>query len=385
MTHQQRTGAPAAQHTPRHLLHVFATFAVGGAQVRVCDLINHFGEKYKHTIVALDGDHSCRSRLRADLDVKCVTPDYDKRRPLATLRVFRRALRRLRPDVLLTYNWGAIEWGLVNWFGDSCPHLHAEDGFGPDEATGQKPRRVWARRVILSRARRIVVPSRLLEKIAREIWHFPASRVTYIPNGVNLEEYARHAAQPDPAASLLTWEGLTVGTVATLRKEKNLPRLLRVFVQATANRQGPPARLVIVGSGPEHAALSRLVAEEKLDDKVILLGHQNNPAATVRAFDVFALSSDTEQMPISILEAMAASLPVVGTDVGDVREMIAPENRPYLSPVADERQFAQNLEALLQDAALRADLGSKNRLRCEAQFDKNKMFAAYERLYDFAD
>jgi glycosyltransferase involved in cell wall biosynthesis len=382
MTDQQHPGAGHDGRAPKHLLHVFATFAVGGAQVRVCDLINHFGAKYKHTIVALDGDHACRRKLGPGADVRHVSLDYDKRQPLRTLGVFRRALNEIRPDLLLTYNWGAVEWGLVNLAARVCPHVHAEDGFGPDEAAGQKARRVWARRVALARAYRVVVPSRTLEKIARGVWRFPASRVIYIPNGVNLERYAPRAAQPDLPQLAALRPGLVVGTVATLRREKNIPRLMRVFTRATGN--APRTRLVIVGDGPEHAGLARQVAAERLSGRVHLLGHLDDPAAAIRAFDVFAISSDTEQMPISILEAMAAGLPVVGTDVGDIREMVAPANRAYLAPPADEARFEQNLTALLSDAALRDALGRANRERCAALFDKEAMFAAYGKLYDLA-
>jgi L-malate glycosyltransferase len=369
---------------PRHLLHVFSTFSVGGPQVRACDLINHFGRRYRHTILAMDGNYACRERLDAAAPVEFAPLEVNKREPLKNYARFARRLGEVRPDLLLTYNWGAVEWGLANLLARACPHVHAEDGFNPDEVGGQKRRRVWARRLFLARAHRVVVPSRTLEKIAREVWRFPASRVIYIPNGVNLEKYAPSAAQPDLPQLAALRPGLVVGTVATLRPEKNIPRLIRVFTRATGDAAIPQARLVIVGGGPEYAGLRRQVAAEKLGDRVHLLGHLDDPAAAIRAFDVFAISSDTEQMPISILEAMAAGLPVVGTDVGDLREMIAPANRAHLSPPGDEEGFRRNLAALLCDAALRRELGGENRRRCAALFDKAAMFAAYGKLYDLA-
>lgn len=367
--------------SPRHLLHVFATFAIGGAQVRVCDLINHFGPEFRHTIVALDGDHSCRAKLSANVDVNHVTIDYDKKKAFDSLRIFRRTLKEIKPDLLLTYNWGAIEWGLVNLFNRLCPHIHGEDGFGPDEAHGQKPRRIWARRAILARAHKIVVPSRTLERIALEIWHFPPSRVKYIPNGVDLAKYARHEIESE-SLSQMTDHSLIIGTVATLRKEKNIPRLVRVFLSATAKAKNFPAKLVIVGQGSEYESLRRLIEEQMIKDRVILLGQQDDPTATINTFDIFAISSDTEQMPLSVLEAMANSLPVVGTDVGDIKEMITSDNRRFLCPSSDEESFAQNLVELMTDEQLRTELGRQNRLRCEELFDKSKMFEAYRKLYN---
>jgi L-malate glycosyltransferase len=367
---------------PRHLLHVFSTFSVGGPQVRACDLINHFGRRYRHTILAMDGNYACRERLAAGAPVEFAPLEVNKGEPLKNYWRFARRLREVRPDLLLTYNWGAVEWGLVNLLTGVCPHVHAEDGFNPDEVRGQKRRRVWARRLFLARVRKVVVPSRTLEKIARTVWQFPASRVIYIPNGVDLEKYARRSTQPINSQLTARQQALTVGTVATLREEKNIPRLIRVFLRATARGAGRPAKLAIVGDGPEHGRLARQIEAENLSDQVSLLGHLDNPAGVMSAFDVFAISSDTEQMPLSILEAMASGLPVVGTDVGDIGEMVAPANRPYLAPATDEAGFARNLAALLADPDLRGQLGAQNRRRCAEMFDKREMFAAYGKLYD---
>ena len=90
---------------------------------------------------------------------------------LASVRSFRRALRRIRPDLLVTYNWGATEWALANAL-PLVRHVHIEDGFGPEEQAGQIARRVWLRRLFLRRAT-VMVPSRTLWRIATEIWRLP--------------------------------------------------------------------------------------------------------------------------------------------------------------------------------------------------------------------
>jgi len=364
---------------PKHLLHVFSTFGVGGPQVRACDLINHFGAKYRHTILAMDNDFSCRSKLSAEGCYEIVKIDVEKQQPLKNYRLFATMLRRLSPDLLLTYNWGAVEWGLINGLLRTCPHLHAEDGFGPEEAAGQKRRRIWARQVFLANARRIIVPSQTLRQIARQVWRFGEHKVCYVPNGIDIDLYARH--YPWPAVSQLAdCRGkLIIGTVATLRREKNLARLIRVFAHLPPSYD---ARLVIVGNGAEYAALKQQVAELRLEQRVRLLGHHNAPAEVLASFDIFAVSSDTEQMPLSVLEAMAAGLPVVGTAVGDIKAMVSPINQRFLSPVEDERAFQLHLEELLGNPAQRQELGRANQLRCREQFDKQRMFESYGRLYD---
>src|SRR5690606_11714470 len=96
---------------------------------------------------------------------------------------------------------------------------------------------------------------------------------------------------------------------------------------------------------------------------------------------VFALSSDTEQMPFSVLEAMASRLAVASTDVGDVRAMVAPQNASHVAG-RDARSLAACLGPLLTDAALRRELGAANRAKAERDYDQETMFQAYARLIE---
>ena len=101
-----------------------------------------------------------------------------------------KALRQLNPALLVTYNWGAIEWALAAAF-TNIPYIHVVDGFGPEEAERQLARRVWFRRLALARCSRVVVPSRTLYRLAKEVWRLPEERIVYIPNGVDPVRFAR--------------------------------------------------------------------------------------------------------------------------------------------------------------------------------------------------
>ncbi len=355
---------------PPLLLHVFATFAVGGPQMRFAALANQFGRRYRHIVVAMDEDYACSKRLVPELDVRCEHIAAAKGATLGNVRRFRRLLRGFAPDALVTYNWGSIEWAMAN-VPRLARHIHVEDGFGPEERAGQLRRRVLTRRLVLARSM-VVLPSRTLWRIATEVWRLDPRRVRYVPNGIDL---ARFVAGGRPAAAV---DGPVIGTVAALRAEKNLPRLLRAF-RLVADLL--PARLVIVGDGPERATLERFVVELGLDARVRFTGHIDDPSALYREFDIFALSSDTEQMPLSVIEAMAASLPIAATDVGDVGAMVAAENREFVTRL-DEAALARAIEVLARDPGLRARLGAANRAKAEAEFGQAAMIAAYGALFD---
>jgi glycosyltransferase involved in cell wall biosynthesis len=346
------------------LLSVFPTFAMGGAQMRFTTIANQLGDRFRHAIIAMNGEHAAAARLAASLSVSRPEVGIRKGDMAGNVRRFTRLLRQVRPHALVTHNWGSIEWAPAARLA-GIRHIHIEDGFGPEEGQRQLRRRVWTRRLLLRRAT-VVVPSRTLHAIATGIWKLP--QVRYIPNGIDLAAFAAAPARGEIPV---------IGTVAALRPEKNLARLLHAFQRAAASR---PARLVIAGDGPARAGLEALAGELGIADRVRFTGYVARPQTLYPGFDIVALSSDTEQMPMAVLEAMAAGLPVAATDVGDIRAMVAAENAPYLTRL-DPAALGDALGALLDDPALRARLGAANRARAEQEYDQAAMVAAYEALY----
>lgn len=357
---------------PKHLLHVFSTFGVGGPEVRSCNLINYFGNRYRHTIIAMDDNYECKSKLQQMTSVEFHPVVNDKSSLSNNLKTFISVLNKLKPDLLLTYNFGAVEWGAANAWVNRTPHFHWEEGFGPEEVTQQFKRRIYVRRIFLARTKKIVAVSRSLEKIAHNEWKFSPHKVAYIPNGVNLPKFSQSRGENID-------ETVVIGTVAKLRPEKNIARMIRCFAVAS---QDCKAKLVIVGAGTEAKALQALVTKLNISLKVEFTGYQNDPSEFVKSFDIMAISSDTEQMPIAVLEAMAAGCPVVGTDVGDIREMLAESNRSYLCAASDETAFTNNLKSLMSNKPLRNAIGADNLIRCAAYFDEQVMFEKYQNLYD---
>jgi glycosyltransferase involved in cell wall biosynthesis len=356
----------------KHLLHVFPTFAVGGSQMRFAQLAKLHGPRYRHTVIALDQNFDMASRL-SGLAIDYRKLQFDKRSPFTTWRLFRKTLHDIGPDVLLTYNWGAVEWALVNRVGPAVHHVHVEDGFGPEEAQTQLRRRVWARQLALAGRHTIVaLPSRNLERIALDVWSLPKGRVRHIPNGVNCARFAVSSSDRRQDGGKIV-----IGTVASLRREKNIARLINAFAAIAPQRES--LELVIVGDGAERSALEALANQCGVAGQVRFVGQSKQPEKWLSQMDIFALSSDTEQMPLSVLEAMAAGLPVVATAVGDVAQMVSEEGRFYVVPARDA-DFAQALSRLIDNRSAQRAIGQANELKARKNFDEDIMAARYAEI-----
>lgn len=361
------------------ILHLHSTFAAGGKELRSVRLINAFGPKVEHAIVSAEPE-----RMEAAQQILRQIPvTYPRNFPSlrgwptpARLQRLGRAMQGY--DLVLTYNWGAMDAVMAHTaFKDAFglpPLIHHEDGFNEDEQARLKPARNLYRKIALGRANGLVVPSETLEAIALEVWDQPLGRVKHIANGIDTKAFARKP-RPDALRGMIKRKGeFWVGTVAGLRKVKNLPRLVSVFAKLPDEWH-----LVIVGEGPEREAIRAAAEHHDIGHRVHLPGFVADPARYVGLFDIFAISSDSEQAPLSLIEAMAAGLPVAAMDVGDVAQMVAEPNCRFVHPSAEK--LSEGLRALAANADLRSELGRANREKARDRFDEKPMIAAYRRLY----
>lgn len=364
--------------TNLRILHCHSTFALGGKEARAVRLMNAFGEAARHTILsavpdALGARDAIAPGITADFPDNA--PSLEGKPSMARYRQMAQYMQRF--DLILTYNWGAMDAVMARrmFYKDVPPLVHHEDGFNADEVDRLNPKRNWFRRLGLPAAHALVVPSQTLEDIALDTWKQPRGRVRRIANGIDVAAYGKGTKTAIPGLKKARGE-IVIGTLAGLRAVKNLPMLVR------ATAQVPGARLVIVGEGPERETIFAEANHMGIAHRVILAGFMAEPHRYIGHFDIFALSSDSEQMPISLVEAMAAGLPVVSTDVGDVSNMVSAENRAFV--VRGEAALTRALQTLSADAALRTMLGKANRTKAAADYDEHAMIDRYRALYEDA-
>lgn len=367
---------------PVRILHCHSTFQLGGKEVRAVRLMNAFGAAAEHVVLSAVPD-ALGAREAIDPAVKVAFPGDEapslRGRPGAgRYAVLARYMAGF--DLVLSYNWGAMDVvGARRLFAGIRrlpPLIHHEDGFNEDEAVRQKPARIWFRRIALPAAHRLVVPSHRLERIALDLWKQSARRVERIPNGIALPAEA-DIHRPLPIPGVGAGGGLVIGTVAGLRRVKNLPRLVRVFARGAPD----DARLVILGEGPDREAILAEAERMGVAGRVVLPGFVRDPIRHMARFDIFALSSDSEQFPISLVEAMACGLPGIMTEVGDIATMAAAENLPFILRPEDEEGMADGLARLCADAGLRRLVGAANRAVALRLYGETTMIERYRALY----
>lgn len=354
------------------MLHIFPSFGFGGQQARFATLATGLGPAFRHHVVALDGDVTAQRLICDDTDIQYQKVQLQKGKLPALANYFR--LRSLftetSPNILCTYNWGAIDAVIANATGPRLINIHFEDGFGPDETPEQQlSRRVQMRRMALGRAH-VIVPSRGLKKAAAEKWRVKADRLHLMVNGIDVERFQNgHIKQGG---------GVTIGSVGALRPEKNYQRLVTAFSEA---QLGKDSQLKIVGDGPERNNLEAIALQISDNPNTIFTGATSTPETSYLGFDIFALSSDTEQAPLTVLEAMASGLPIVSTDVGDISEMVSNENRAFITPLGNDRAYIEAISHLAQNPEARSLIGAANRAKAKAQFQASMMVEAYRNLY----
>jgi L-malate glycosyltransferase len=367
------------------ILHLHGSFDLGGKEARAVRLMNHFGDQAQHVVLsAAPGAYGARDAIDRRVKVSFPLEDAPSLAGWPSMARYRKLAAYMKKfHLILSYNWGAMDAVMAHTLFRRHmalpPLIHHEDGFNDDEADSLKKRRNWFRTIALQRSDALVVPSRTLEHIARSVWHQPLEKIARFPNGIDIAHYNRRPQRGSFPGFVQRNGEIIVGTVAGLRGVKNLPRLVRAVAAA-----GPNVRLAIAGDGPERSAIMAEAVRLGIAERVMMPGFLRDPARYIRLFDIFALSSDSEQYPISLVEAMASELPVVATDVGDVRHMVAPENLPFIVMRDDEAGLADAIRQLSADARLRKELGDANRHLATSQYDEGTMLARYRQLYGSA-
>ena len=360
---------------PVRTMHVVHGLRSGGMELGVVKLVNRLDPASVRSAIC--------STTPAARSLKCELPPavslFELRRrngndPMLVRDLYR-LFRRERPHVVHTHAWGTLVEGLVAARLARVPVVvHGEHGTLQLKAHQRwVQKRAWA-----SVDQLLSVSSRLAERISRET-AFPLTRIRTIRNGVDLSRFGHLPREAARATLSLPADARIAVAVGRLVPVKDHLTLIEAI--GALRRRGVDVSLAIAGEGALRAALVERAAALGIRDQVYFLGHRSDIEVVFAAGDVFVLSSESEGLSNTILEAMASGLAVVATSVGGADEMVQDGLTGVLVRPGARDELASALAAVIEDDVLRRQMGAAGRARAEAEFSLSTMVQRYESMY----
>jgi glycosyltransferase involved in cell wall biosynthesis len=298
-------------------------------------------------------------------------------RPLLAARIAKYATE-WRADVVHCHEYSPFVYGALSQLINPSVRIISTEHGRLSDAPATLKRRLGTRLVNLLPAQVFAVSDALRRELIRE--GFPAHRVRVIHNGIDPGPVPSPHQRTEARERLALPPGeLVIGTLGRLVQVKDFETLLLAF--GLLRRRGVRCRLVVVGDGPERARLIGCTRAAGLCDRVRFESHRDDARALLPAFDVFVNSSLYEGISLSILEAMAAALPVVATRVGGTPEVVQDGATGLLVPHKSPQELAAALAVLAADETLRRQQGGTGRTRVLQKFDIAVMLQAYTNAY----
>jgi glycosyltransferase involved in cell wall biosynthesis len=355
-----------------HILYLITRAEMGGSQTHVLDLLQGFREDFQITLAT--GEEGFLTEAARKLGVQTVVlPNLVQplrpRQDAKALPDVIRLLRSLKPDLIHCHTSKAGIIGRLaariarvpavftahTWsFADGTSTLWKLVGTPSERLTAR-----WTEKIIaVSESNRSLAIRR---NVARE------NKIVTVHNGIADTNYRAHPG----------WSEIPqIVMVARFAPQKNQAQLLQALADITL-----PFKLTFVGDGPTRAAAEALTRDLGLADRVEYLGVRLDTDVILSQSDIFALATNWEGFPITILEAMRAGLPVIATDVDGVREAVTDQVTGYLVPRGDTEALKEKLAALLSSSTLRLQMGSAGRRRYESEFTQAIMLARIASIY----
>ncbi len=363
------------------ILHVIDSLGIGGMERIVIDVANGLDStRFEQVVCCISRRGEAADQLRDG--VRCFDlgkgDKADRLMPLKLAGV----IRRERPDIIHSQSWSGVDTALAKLLMPGVKLVHSEHGRSYSDLRRQSLMRRMARRGLYHVADSVFAISSEVREFYCGQTGFSAERMQIIPNGIDTRRIDEADAKGIRAEFGIAPDDFVFGTVARLDLTKDTMMLARAFAAIALPRQNPKLKLLIVGDGEQRARLEEFVAMLGLNRIVIFAGMRRDVPRLLRAMDVFALSSVSEGLPLTVLEAMAARLPVVATNVGALPELVEEGRTGFLVPIRHAAAMSDKFEAFLANRRLANILGEAARQKVVREFTMERMLRNYGEMYE---
>lgn len=355
--------------------------AIGGAEVLSGRLARQLKRSYRFLFVCLDELGPLGESLREEgfpvhtLDRR---PGLDWR----CMRLLRELCRREKVDLIHAHQYTPFFYSsLCRGFGANPPVLFTEHGRHHPDYPRRK--RILANKLLLRRSDRAVAVGQAVRQALIDNEGIAPDQVNVIYNGVPLERFNTGLSRDEwlrvRAEIGLEPDELALIQVARLDYLKDHATAIRTVENLLLHKVG--VKLVLVGEGPERGAIQDMVRQRGLEKSVLLLGLRSDVPRLLAASDIALLTSISEGIPLTLIEAMAARLPVVATRVGGIAEVVNDGQTALLAPAGDDAALAEQILRLAKAPGQRSAMGRLGRERAEAVFAEQQMHDRYRMQY----
>jgi sugar transferase (PEP-CTERM/EpsH1 system associated) len=375
---------PDSSITAPLIVHLIYRLDFGGLETLLVERINRMpAEKYRHAIICLT-DFTQFSEKITKPDVALFSLHKKPGLSLGTHAKLWKLLRQLKPTILHTYNLATIEYAPAACLAGVPIRINGAHGRDAGDPQGRNRKHNLLRRLMLPWYDCCYANSADLLAWNRAVIGVPEHKSRLLVNGIDTEKFhPRVAEEPGPLTSF-GFESIVIGTVGRVQDVKDHATLVDAFIllRELIPSKRANLRLAIIGDGPLLPAIRAKVASAGLTDMVWLPGARTDIADILRSFTIFAMSSIAEGTPGSALEAMASGLPVVGTRVGGIPEVIEDGVTGCVVPPSDAMAMAVALEHYIAEPERAFRHGAAGRERVQRRYNMAGMMAAYMSLYD---
>jgi sugar transferase (PEP-CTERM/EpsH1 system associated) len=382
----QRSTAACTEHDVPLIAHIIYRLDVGGLENGLVNLINRIPEnRFRHAVICLTDYSGFRERIRRT-DVPVFALHKPPGNSPAMHLTLWRLLMKLRPDIVHTRNFGALEAALPAALSAVPVRIHSEHGHDIGDLDGSNRKYQWMRRSLKPLVHQYIALSKNLESYLHEKVGIPARLIAQIYNGVDTELFhpALGGRETLPPAGFAGPGQFVIGTVGRMQAVKDPVNLARAFVRLLqiAPQESRRLRLVMVGDGPLRDQVRNVLAQGGASELVWLAGEREDVPRIMRGLDLFVLPSISEGISNTVLEAMASGLPVLATRVGGNPELIEEGLTGTLVPRSDSDSLASAMSLYARNPELCRMHGSAGRRSVERRFALNGMVNAYMTIYD---